>query len=175
MEDNNIAQNNLKAIRKLSKTTIYDIARECDFSHTTITFIENRKRAFREIHLVSLSSYLNVTMEYLAGRSDRGIKADYNGEEILLNIDEAKKLLSKGWMTCRELDTFNLKISVPAGNIRVNLPKKFIYRELDSKAIAIVGDIAKQQLKNKIDLLDAGQSQIVLNIVNEMLENKSDI
>jgi len=62
--------NNLKLLRTEKKLTMRELAEKVGICYTTISSLENGKRPFNLDHLQRLSSFFNVSYDYILGKSD---------------------------------------------------------------------------------------------------------
>ncbi len=89
--------NNLGKLRKEFKLTQADLAKILNTSTTNIGYYEQEKRDFKTKLLETLASFFMVSIDYLLGFSDSGIKIHFDGDKIIeytINEEMLKRLKS---------------------------------------------------------------------------------
>ena len=84
--------NNLGRLRKEFKLTQADLAKILDTSTTNIGYYEQEKRDFKTKLLERLSRLFMVSIDYLLGFSDSGIKIHFEGDEIIEYVIDEEML-----------------------------------------------------------------------------------
>jgi len=89
--------NNLKYLRALSGLSTRELSERTGIVFSTISLLEKEQRPFRQVHIDRLTSFFDVTVDFLLGRSDVGIYVypQYGDEKLLFTLEEYKNLESQ--------------------------------------------------------------------------------
>ena len=127
--------NNLKKLRNEVYLHQKELGEYVNIPHSTISYLEKEERPFREIHIEKLTSFFNVTSDFLLGKTDYGyIIKTLEGNEIILTEDNYKKLGSNVRV---EIISLPIALSIAVKNKKqvkkYYMPSKVVYRELIGK------------------------------------------
>ena len=73
--------NRLKLLRTKADLTLRVLEKYLKIPNATLSLIENNKQPMREIHVKKLTSFFDVTSDYLLGYSNTGIGIYFDGSE----------------------------------------------------------------------------------------------
>ncbi len=128
--------NRLTQLRKKYGLTTRTLEEYTGVSSTVITYLELERRPFRQVHIDKLTSFFNVTSDYLLGKNDSGLIAfTTNGTEIILSEKEYHELNNDIEEQIIKVDnsfTFSLESEKIAKTIM--LPPYQVYREIKATA-----------------------------------------
>ena len=163
------SMNNLLRLRKELNLTQKELSKYCGVSPTVIVYLENGKRMFRQAHIDSLTSFFNVTADYLLGKSDKGyiVFSEDDGRPLTLSENEYLSVKDNIEITIIEGDGFGATIHENDKEWNIYIPKYFVHRELkgsildyslDSslleKANSLIKDMNNEQLKKLIRFIE---------------------
>lgn len=141
--------NKLHYLRKIRKISTHDLHKYTGICASTITYLEKEERPFRQIHLDKLTSFFNVTSDYLLGRNDNGLYVFFENEDNPTLITEAEYL--KLQQNIDETIIKRVPISFTMGGgkeeISINETPYVIHREIKGK---LVDYDLKESLNSKI-------------------------
>jgi len=134
--------NRLKKLRTEADISLRELQKYTGITNSVISVLESGKRPFRQTHIDTLSSFFNVTSDFLLGRSDVGyiVYPEYGDEEIILSNSEYMRLASH-----IEVSVIN-KGSVST-TITINTP-------LQEQSVAITSYVVYRELKGTVDDYD---------------------
>ena len=125
--------NRLRQLRKQVGLSTRALAKYTGIAFTTITYLENEKRAFRQSHIDSLTSFFNVTSDYLLGRNDYGfiVHTEIGDDTLIFTEIEYQKL-------CDSISEEIIYIGEQASVLNISnkeektvfIPTHCVYREL---------------------------------------------
>lgn len=125
--------NNLRKLRKEAGIPLRELERMTHITHSVLTFLEKGTRPFRQVHLDALTSFFNVTNDYLMGKSDLGyiVRPQYGDEELLLSEKEYIRLRDNIEISIIENKcSFTAKLDTKVEEQTITLPHYSVYREL---------------------------------------------
>lgn len=129
--------NNLRQLRKQADLTTRELSEYVNISHSVLFYLEKGERLFRQSHIDRLTSFFNVTSDYLLGRSDYGyiVFPEYGEEEIILSESEYSRLSDNIESSIIKISNNNTDLSINTGKeeININMPTHQVYRELKGK------------------------------------------
>ena len=126
--------NRLKKLRTEADISLRELQRYTGITNTVLSLLESNKRPFRQAHIDTLSSFFNVTSDFLLGRSDTGyiVFTEYGDDELLLSENEYNRLI--GHIDVKVIykggETTTLDIDTPIQEQRVVITPYVVYREL---------------------------------------------
>lgn len=128
--------NNLKYLRKLSGLSMRELASYTGVMTSTINYLEKEQRPFRQVHIDRLTSFFDVTVDFLLGRSDVGIYVypQFGEEKLLFTQEEFNNLRDK--ITCDVLvrpATISAKFVGKTEDTYIET-SHYVYREIVGKA-----------------------------------------
>ena len=129
--------NRLKQLRKQVGLSSRELAKYTGIAYSTITYLENEKRPFRQAHIDTLTSFFNVTSDYLLGRNDYGfiVHAEFGDDTFIFTESEYQKLA-----TAITEEIIYIGGQANALNISIKeektvfIPTHCVYRELKGNA-----------------------------------------
>jgi len=109
-----------------------NLERYTGIKNSTISFLENEKRPFRQVHIDRLTSFFNVTTDYLLGKSDIGfiVFPEYGDEPIVLSESEYQELRPHITETIIKRTPINATVSDGQVETSINETPYLVYREL---------------------------------------------
>lgn len=121
--------NNLCLLRKEKRLSTRDMQQYTGISYTTINYLEKEDRPFREKHINILTSFFNVTTDYLLGKSDKGyiVHTEYGSKDLVLSYSEYQNL--KPNITTTIIDR-KISLALPLNDETITSNRYTIYREL---------------------------------------------
>lgn len=124
--------NNLKKLRKQLDISTRELSEYVGISYTVLSYLENAQRPFRQAHIDKLTAFLNVTSDYLLGRSDNGyiVRPEYGDEELVLTENEYNRLRENISVSIVQTKPFDLTITSSVEEKTIILPPRQVYREL---------------------------------------------
>ena len=128
--------NNLRYLRNQVGISTRELSERTGIVNSTITFLEKEQRPFRQIHLDILTSFFDVTVDFLLGRSDVGIYVfpQYGDEKLLFTLEEYNNLQDKISTTIiTRKSPLNVKITGKTQEFFVETPS-CVYREIVGNA-----------------------------------------
>ena len=96
----NFTRNRLKLLRNELELSLRALGEYVDIPYSTIKMLEDGDRTFREIHLLKLCDFFDVTTDFLLGISNRGIGVFFtscsdNEDHMMVSLEEYYSLLAK--------------------------------------------------------------------------------
>lgn len=128
--------NNLKSLRKEADVTTRDMKKYTGISNSITTYLENGKRPFRQTHINALTSFFNVSADYLLGRSDYGIIVfpEYDDKPITLTAKEYDRLREHITIEIHYVgDAYVLPMNTTKEEQEIVFPEYQVYRELKGR------------------------------------------
>jgi len=127
--------NNLKRLRKEVSMSIRALEEKTHISLSVLNYLENGSRPFRQSHIDTLTSFFNVTSDYLLGRSDYGyiVRPQYGDEELLLTENEYSRLYESITLSIIKVGKFDLDLTSSKQENKVVQSEFVVYRELKGK------------------------------------------
>lgn len=156
------SMNKLRYLKTQAHISNRDIEKYTGIKNPTISLLENEKRPFRQIHIDKLTSFFNVTTDYLLGRSDIGfiVFPEYGDEELLLSEQEYIDLQKSITVTIISRQPVNATLGGGQEEISINETPYVVYRELkddvgeaDKRAVLIrqFKDLTKSMTTEEIE------------------------
>lgn len=125
--------NKLKQLRKEADLTLRDLSKYVGIPNSVITYLESGTRPFRQVHIDKLTSFFNVTSDYLLGRSDYGyiVYPQYGSDEVILSDSEYNRLSDHITLSIIN-NKININVSIVDNKeeTNINIPSHCVYREL---------------------------------------------
>lgn len=84
--------NRLRELRKEKKLTVRELAEKVNISYPTISRLENGETSFTSEYLENLSTFFNVSIDYLLGRTN--VRNEYKPDDFLFALYDKTKDLS---------------------------------------------------------------------------------
>lgn len=127
--------NRLKSLRKEVGLSLRSVEEKTGISNPVLSCLENGKRPFRQEHIVILTSFFNVTSDYLLGRTDFGliVVPEFGAEELTLTEGEYKRLhehISVTVIPNVGASALTLRIDTPLESQDIFVPTSVVYREI---------------------------------------------
>lgn len=170
--------NNIKRLRMRNDLglSLDELSRKVEISHSILSLLENEKRPLRQAHITRLSSFFNVSTDYLLGKSEKGISVWYKDdwyditekqyEDLKLNGHLTENVrISQGFLTEYEMAMEN------GGDVnKINTAKYFIYRETDVPLKEIRGKSETfDKLEELLGSLTEDQAKKVLKFIQDYI------
>ena len=161
--------NNLNRLKNELKLSYRDVSKYCDISASGIQLLANEKRPFRQAHIEALTSFFNVTVDYLLGKSDVGyiVFSEDDGKPLTLSENEYLSVKDNIELTIIEGDGFGATIHENDKEWNIYIPKYFVHRELKgsitdydlefgllAKANSLIKDMDNEKLKKLIKFIE---------------------
>ena len=171
--------NRLKQLRTKAKLTLRDVEKCVNIRNATLSAIENGKQPFREIHVQKLTSFFDVSSDYLLGYSKIGIGIYFNGtadddDHAYISESEYEQISER--YEIRELliehaNSLQWVIKTPVEETRFIRNKKSIFREVDiPKEKANIQSSVRNAIINEINRLDTQELNKVLKFIKEYIK-----
>jgi len=127
-----VMKNRLRQLRKEAGVTLRELHKYTGIVNSVISNLENGTRKFRQSHIDALSSFFNVTSDYLLGRTDYGliVRPQIGDEEFVLTEKEYDKLKDYITVEVIVLGTSTNALQETDTENKVIIPKYVVYREL---------------------------------------------
>lgn len=125
--------NRLKQLRKQANLTVRELCDYVNISHSVLAYLENEVRPFRQLHIDRLTSFFNVTSDYLLGRSDYGyiVFPQYGNDQVILSENEYSRLGEYITLSIiKNKLSLDITIKDKKQEETINMPNYCIYREL---------------------------------------------
>ena len=163
--------NNLKKLRSDVGVTLRELSKYVSIRNATLSAIENGKQPFREIHIKKLTSFFDVSGDYLLGYSDSGIGMYFEGDEGHRFISEMdfERIRENNIVSC-------LIISNSCNEERtITAPLEIIEGEVHrSVALSIeeaqITDSYIVQIEQELKMLDTNSLEKVLRFIREYIK-----
>ncbi len=131
MEMNN---NRLKRLRLEANISLRELQNYTGITNSVLSVLESGKRPFRQTHIDALSSFFNVTSDFLLGRSDYGYKVfpEYGTDELILSEAEYNRLIAHINVSViyKGHPTTKVEVDTPVEEQNVVMSSHIVYREL---------------------------------------------
>ena len=126
--------NRLKKLRTEAGISLRELQKYTGITNSVLSVLESGKRPFRQTHIDALSSFFNVTSDFLLGRSDSGyvVFPEYGNDELLLTESEYAKLSPciNVSVIYKNKQTTTFEMDTPVQEQRIVLSSHVVYREL---------------------------------------------
>ena len=162
-------ENNLKRIRQDSKISLKQLEEYVSISNANLSLIENQKRPFRQWHIDLLTSFFQVSSDYLLGKSDYGIVVhNENGDELILTSQEYADLIGKVSKTIIKLgDETNI---VNVGGKKIIVPKYCVYRDFTDRLREYdLTPILTNKLNNLVKRMTSQEIEKTINFIEQYI------
>lgn len=170
--------NRLKALRSRSSITLRDLAKYVDIPSATISLIENGKQPLREIHVEKLTSFFDVTSDYLLGYSNAGIgiyfeSSEDDNDHVMISASEYERIQEKyeikETLISHPLDTWTF--ITKDKKTRIVHTKYTLFRSVDvAKELACISESVREQVINELNHLDTRDLEKVLKFINDYIK-----
>lgn len=169
--------NRLKLLRRKANLTLRDLEKYVGIRNATLSAIENGKQPFREIHVMKLTSFFDVTSDYLLGYVNTGIGIYFENSEddedhVMISASELEKLNEKYEVkeTLLTHDSSLLEINTGTYEKRLYTGKYSIFRSVDiPKEQAGISVSIKGEILKELDRLDQHDLNKVLKFIKEYI------
>ncbi len=166
--------NRLKALRKRANITLRQLEKYVCIRNATLSLIENEKQPFREIHIQKLTSFFDVSSDYLLGYSHIGIGIYFEDEHAVISDSELRKIEEKNEVKEQLIKMpFPHKMDIVTPNTQKTIVETVyaVFRSVDiQKAEASVNRSVRERLDKELDRLDTNDLEKVLKFVNEYIK-----
>lgn len=172
--------NNLKLLRNANNLTLRDLQKYTGIRNATLSQIENGKQPMREIHVKKLTSFFDVTSDYLLGYSNSGIgiyfeSAEDDDDHAYISISELERLkeryeIKETLLHRSANETWVIKTSVYEEKIYTS--EYMVFRSINiSKEQAQISTSLRETIISKINSYDTRQLEKVLKFMKEYIED----
>lgn len=171
--------NRLKQLRTRAGITIKQLCEYTKIRGSSICEIENGKQPMRELHVLKLTSFFDVTSDYLLGYSNTGIGIHFESSEddndhVFISERELNALMSEHDV-CETLfinsNSLDMRIILPEEEIRSYTGSHKIYRSVNvSKENANISTSVRDQIIAELNRLDTRELEKVLKFINEYIK-----
>ncbi len=166
--------NRLKVLRNRANITLRDLSKYISLRNATISDIENGKQPMREIHVQKLTSFFDVTSDYLLGYSNSGLGIYFSDDDHTYISESEANRIQESNIIKEELihhASSDWVIKEPSTNIRIYRGEYSIFRSVDmSKENANISESTKQEIINELARLDERELEKVLKFINEYIK-----
>ena len=126
--------NRLKQLRLQADISLRELQKYTGITNSVLSYLENGKRPFRQAHIYALSSFFNVTSDFLLGRSDIGYKVfpEIGTDELILSEGEFNRLRQyiDVSVICKSDSNLTINIDTPVEDQTIICSSHMVYREL---------------------------------------------
>ena len=171
--------NRLKQLRAKSGITLRELSKYVNIRNASLSLIENGKQPMREIHVLKLTSFFDVTSDYLLGYSSKGI-----GIYFKSNIEEGE---DHAYISASELEKINERheikeVLVPTPpcdfivktndeKTRVVRTTNCVFRYVDiPRNDAHISTNVFEQINEELSRLEANDLEKVLKFIREYIK-----
>ena len=170
--------NRLKTLRSRSGITLRDLAKYVDIPSATISLIENGKQPLREIHVQKLTSFFDVTSDYLLGFSNTGIGIYFDGsnddeDHVMISASEIERIQERYEIkeTLMHRTPSDWTIRTQAYETRIVRTEHYLFRSVNvPKELAHLSESIRDQLNSELDRLDGKDLEKVLKFVRDYIK-----
>lgn len=170
--------NRLKTLRSRSGITLRDLAKYVDIPSATISLIENGKQPLREIHVQKLTSFFDVTSDYLLGFSNTGIGIYFDSsnddeDHVMISASEIERIQERYEIkeTLMQRTPSDWIIRTQAYETRIVRTEHYLFRSVNvPKELAHLSESIRDQLNSELDRLDGKDLEKVLKFVRDYIK-----
>lgn len=170
--------NRLKQLRARSQITLRELSKYVNIRVATLNLIENSKQPMREIHMLKLTNFFDVTSDYLLGYSNVGIgiyfeSSDDGEDHAYISSSELEKLNERYEINEKLLthtpESFVIKTI--SQETRLYRGEYSIFRSVNiSKENANISESVKEKIIVEINRLNSNELEKVLKFINEYIK-----
>ena len=170
--------NRLKQLRTKANITLRDLCKYVDIRIATLSMIENGKQPMREIHVLKLTSFFDVTSDYLLGYANNGIgiyfeSSNDDDDHAFISASEYERIQEryeiKETLIAHNASEFVIKNQVE--ETRIIRCNHSIFRSVDiPKECVPLTTSLKEQIIDELNQLDNRNLEKVLKFINEYLK-----
>ena len=166
--------NRLKELREKSGLRLRELERYLDIDNSALCLIENGKRPLREIHVLKITNFFDVTSDYLLGYSDEGIGMYFEDEHAFVSEIEYHLLKSQhhvSEMVVTKPAGFGMSINSQVQEIRTYSCIYSIHRSVDvTQSDAGISTSTKEKIISELNRLDSRELEKVLRFINDYIK-----
>ncbi len=166
--------NRLKLLRTRARITLRDLEKYVNIRNATLSQIENGKQPFREIHVKKLTSFFDVTSDYLLGYSSRGIGIYFaNEDHAMISNSELEKIAEEHTVVEEVIRVNPSEWVINTGVEQTSLYRNeyIILRSVDiNKENAHISKSVMEQVINELNHLDTRDLEKVLKFINDYIK-----
>lgn len=170
--------NRLKLLRKRSNISLKDLSKYVDIRIASLSDIENGKQPLREVHVLKLTSFFDVTSDYLLGYKNTGIgiyfdSAQDDNDHVYISEKELEHIRSEHAVneTLLTHASSDWKIVTPQQEIRTYIGAYSLFRSVDvPKEKAGINTSIRAEINNELDRLDVYDLEKVLKFINDYIK-----
>jgi transcriptional regulator with XRE-family HTH domain len=167
--------NRLKLLRAKSDITLRELSKYVNIRNATLNLIENNKQPMREIHVLKLTNFFDVTSDYLLGYSNNGIGIYFEDDDDHTYISESELIKLSERYNVKEIlithspDNFVLKTqSIEFQDYRGTYS---LFRSINvSKKDVDISDTIKEKLYLELNKLGTRDLEKILKFINEYIK-----
>ena len=170
--------NRLKTLRSRSGITLRDLARYVDIPSATISLIENGKQPLREIHVQKLTSFFDVTSDYLLGFSNTGIGIYFesskdDNDHVMISASELERIQERYEIkeTLIHRTPSDWTIKTQTYETRIIRTEYLLFRSVDvPKELAHLSESVRDNINSELDKLDGKDLEKVLKFIRDYIK-----
>lgn len=167
--------NRLKELRHQADLTLRDLEKYVQIRNATLSAIEQGKQPFREIHILKLTAFFDVSTDYLLGYSPNGIGIYLNDDYVKISKSELEAIKEKEIVNEKIIDCALRpevwKIVTPDQEKVLFTAKYTIYRSADiSKDEANIDESIRRQVDTLLDTLDGRELEKVKRFIEDYIK-----
>lgn len=171
--------NRLKELRRSCNLSLQALSKYVDIRVASLSDIENGKQPLREIHVLKLKSFFDVTSDYLLGYKSTGIGiyfASANDDEDHVYISDAELIRIRQEHVVEEQvlnrgTASNWAIVTPQEEIRMYNGAYVVFRSVDTpKEKAGINTSVRAQINEELDRLGIYELEKVLKFINDYIK-----
>ena len=166
--------NRLKELRTKANLTLRELESYVKIRNSTLCGIENGKQPFREIHVQKLTSFFDVTSDYLIGYSPAGIGLHFDDEHAYVSEAELARIRESHNVSCNVIRRINPEtwtITTPSQTTVAYSGEYSVHR---SVGIPIdqtnVSECLREQVKDELNSLGAKELEKVLRFIKDYIK-----
>lgn len=171
--------NRLKKLRVSAGLPLRVLEKYLGIPNATLSLIENGKQPMREIHVQKITTFFDVTSDYLLGYSNTGIgiyfaSSEDDNDHAYISGSELEKL-KESYEVKEELlhrpNTEPWVIKTSVYETTVYTSEYVLFRSVNiSKENASISDSLREQIISKLNTFDTRQLEKLLMFMKEYIE-----
>lgn len=171
--------NRLKKLRSRSQIALRDLSKYVDIQYSALSLLENGKQAFKEIHILKLKDFFDVTIEYLLGYSTNGIGVYFESssddeDHVFISEEEYYQIRSKHNVEETVIYRDNesqLIVNMPEHVIKDYSGRYQIFRLVQTaKENAGINQTVRTEIINEMERMDIFALEKLLKFIKDYLK-----
>ncbi|MCK9449949.1 MAG: helix-turn-helix domain-containing protein [Bacteroidales bacterium] len=171
--------NRLKKLRSRSNIALRELSRYVDIAYPALSLLENNKQPFKEVHILKLKDFFDVTADYLLGYSIRGIGINFESAaddeyHVFISEDEYFQIQSKHDIEetiIRRNGDSEFEITIPGQIIKDYSGRYLIFRSVRiAKENAGINQTVRNEITKEMDRMDIYELEKLLRFIKDYLK-----